>query len=263
MKRLIWFLLLLGIMTNLIIGCGGGGGGGGGGGTAPQPDVVAPVITAFTLPSAATSLTVAVSSFTATDAVGVTGYMITESAIAPTAGAAGWSASAPSVFTFSSAGSRIAYAWVKDAAGNVSASVSASIQISAIKTSTLKFTTQSSNSGNLIGGFDFSVVFPVGSSLAVDANGIPLSSSVFFTGVFAGASTASTVITYDAVLRKLTVSYASSDSYSLGEFLTVVINVPVSYVPNTSDVTSILLTAFAPNTGVELPTISAAVLSFI
>jgi hypothetical protein len=55
--------------------------------------------------------------------------MITESATAPTAAASGWSATVPANFTFSAAGSKTAYAWAKDAAGNVSSSRSASITI--------------------------------------------------------------------------------------------------------------------------------------
>ncbi len=93
------------------------------------PDVTAPVVSAFTMPTTATSLVVSVTGLSATDAVGVTGYMITESATAPSAGAAGWSASAPTNFTFSAAGSKTAYAWAKDAAGNVSAGRSASVTI--------------------------------------------------------------------------------------------------------------------------------------
>ncbi|TWJ32523.1 putative CxxxxCH...CXXCH cytochrome family protein [Geobacter argillaceus] len=92
-------------------------------------DTTAPTVTAFTMPSTATSTTVNVSSFTATDAVGVTGYMITESATAPAAGDAGWNATAPTTFTFAGTGARTAYAWAKDAAGNVSTSLSASVTI--------------------------------------------------------------------------------------------------------------------------------------
>ncbi len=92
-------------------------------------DTTAPTVNAFTMPSTATSLTVPVSSFTATDAVGVTGYLITESATAPTAGAAGWTATPPASFTFIGEGTRTAYAWAKDAAGNVSASRSATVTI--------------------------------------------------------------------------------------------------------------------------------------
>jgi hypothetical protein len=84
-------------------------------------DTTAPVVTAFTLPGTASSLVFNVSSFTATDAVGVTGYMVTESSTPPSAGAGGWSGSAPAQITASGSGSITFYPWAKDAAGNVSA----------------------------------------------------------------------------------------------------------------------------------------------
>ena len=93
------------------------------------PDVTAPSLNTFILPAVSTSLTVAVSSFTASDTVGVSGYLITESATKPAAAAAGWSATAPTSFTFSAAGAKTTYAWAKDAAGNVSASRSATVTI--------------------------------------------------------------------------------------------------------------------------------------
>ncbi|HMK66582.1 MAG TPA: carboxypeptidase-like regulatory domain-containing protein, partial [Thermodesulfobacteriota bacterium] len=98
----------------------------GGGGTA---DTVAPTVTAFTVPSTATSLTVAISSFTASDSVGVTGYLVNESSTKPLATAAGWTAAAPTSYTATASGARTLYAWAKDAAGNVSASRSASVTI--------------------------------------------------------------------------------------------------------------------------------------
>jgi len=88
--------------------------------TSPSSDTTAPVINTFGMPATSSSLTVAVSSFTASDAVGVTGYMVTENFSTPTASAVGWTAAAPTSFVFSSAGSKTALAWVKDAAGNVS-----------------------------------------------------------------------------------------------------------------------------------------------
>lgn len=94
------------------------------------PDITAPSLLSFTLPATSSSLTVPVTGLTASDNVGVTGYMITENAITPSATAAGWSSSAPASFTFSSAGSKIAYAWAKDAAGNISAQRSATVTIS-------------------------------------------------------------------------------------------------------------------------------------
>lgn len=92
-------------------------------------DTTPPTVTAFDIPATATSLTVSVSSFTATDDTGVTGYKLTESASAPSAGDAGWSASAPTTYTFLTEGSKTLYAWAKDAAGNVSTSLNDTITI--------------------------------------------------------------------------------------------------------------------------------------
>jgi len=105
------------------------------GGTAPS-DTTAPAVSAFAIPATATSLNVPITSLTATDNVGVTGYMLTESATAPAASAAGWSASAPASYTFASAGNKTLYAWAKDAAGNVSASRSAAVTITLPPTDT-------------------------------------------------------------------------------------------------------------------------------
>ncbi|MGB9082489.1 MAG: Ig-like domain-containing protein [Desulfuromonadaceae bacterium] len=97
-------------------------------------DTTLPIVNSFSFPSTSTTLTVPVSGFSASDNVGVTGYLISESSNAPSAGSAGWSASAPTSFTFSSAGNKTAYSWAKDAAGNVSASRSASVTITLLDT---------------------------------------------------------------------------------------------------------------------------------
>ncbi|MEI6205678.1 MAG: FG-GAP-like repeat-containing protein [Desulfuromonadales bacterium] len=90
-------------------------------------DKVAPVVT-FTLPATAASLTVP-ATFSATDNVAVTGYMISTSATPPAASAAGWLATAPASIT-AVIGSNTFYAWAKDAAGNVSAVRSATVVVS-------------------------------------------------------------------------------------------------------------------------------------
>jgi hypothetical protein len=95
-----------------------------GGGTIPPvgtADTTAPTVTAFTMPATATSLSVSISAFTATDNVAVTGYMITQSATPPVAGDVGWTATAPATVTAAAAGSQTFFPWAKDAAGNVSA----------------------------------------------------------------------------------------------------------------------------------------------
>jgi len=96
----------------------------------PVADTTAPTLLSFTLPSTSSSLTVPVTGLGASDNVGVTGYLVSESSTAPLAGDARWSSSVPTSITFSSAGTKTAYAWVKDAAGNVSASRSATVVIS-------------------------------------------------------------------------------------------------------------------------------------
>jgi C1A family cysteine protease len=90
---------------------------------ASSADTTKPAVTAFTIPSSSTSLTVNINSFTATDNVGVTGYMVTTSSTAPSASSGSWLTSVPTSYTFSSSttsGTKTLYAWAKDAAGNVS-----------------------------------------------------------------------------------------------------------------------------------------------
>ena len=98
--------------------------------TSVTPDTTPPTVTAFSIPATATSLTVVINSFTATDSVGVTGYVVTESAAIPSAADAGWSSTQPAFYSFTSAGSKTLYAWAKDAAGNVSGSRNSSVTIS-------------------------------------------------------------------------------------------------------------------------------------
>ena len=100
-------------------------------------DLVAPTVDSFTIPATSTSQTVSITAFTASDAVGVTGYMVTESAVAPGSGDAGWTGTAPTSYTVASDGSYTLYAWAKDAQGNVSTSLSDSVDVdSAVPTVT-------------------------------------------------------------------------------------------------------------------------------
>ena len=92
-------------------------------------DTTLPTVTAFSVPATAASLTVPISTFTATDNVAVTGYLVTETSTKPTAGAVGWSVVQPTIYTFASAGSKTLYGWARDAAGNVSNSRSATVTI--------------------------------------------------------------------------------------------------------------------------------------
>jgi alpha-tubulin suppressor-like RCC1 family protein len=89
-------------------------------------DITKPVISAFTLQTTATSLTVPITSLTATDTGGtVAGYFLKESSLAPVATAPGWSDAVPADYTFATPGAKTLYLWVKDAAGNISYAKSA------------------------------------------------------------------------------------------------------------------------------------------
>jgi trimeric autotransporter adhesin len=87
-------------------------------------------VTAFSIPSTSTSLLVSVTSFTASDNKAVTGL----SAHRIINSAAGRKfrvdCSAPTSYSFATEGTKTLYAWAKDAAGNVSASMSGQVTIS-------------------------------------------------------------------------------------------------------------------------------------
>ena len=97
--------------------------------TVTLADTTPPTVSAFLMPASASSLTVAVTSLSASDGNAVTGYLLSESASAPAPGAAGWNSTPPVSYTFSAAGSVTLYAYAKDAAGNVSAGLAASTVI--------------------------------------------------------------------------------------------------------------------------------------
>jgi hypothetical protein len=111
-------------------------------------DTEKPIVTAFTIPSMSTVLSVSISTLTATDNIGVIGYLLTETSSIPLSGTVGWSATKPTTYTFTSTGNKTLYAWAKDAAGNVSASLQANITLSSPTATTFTFTGPSSGNAN-------------------------------------------------------------------------------------------------------------------
>jgi hypothetical protein len=96
------------------------------------PDSIAPVVTGFTIPATSTSLTVPISTFSCTDAVGVVGYAVTESATPPSLGDGSWRATntwTSTGYIFVTQGAKTLFAWCKDAANNISNSVSDAVTI--------------------------------------------------------------------------------------------------------------------------------------
>lgn len=118
---------MLFFLTLTLFGCGGGGGGGAS--TPPGPTGTPPSVTAFVMPTTANSLTVSITTFTGSS--DTTGYMVTSSATAPLATSDFWTSNAPLRFTFTGSGQQTAYAWVKNAAGLVSASMTAQVTLPA------------------------------------------------------------------------------------------------------------------------------------
>ena len=86
-------------------------------------DFVAPVITSFSIPSTSEFLTVPVT-LTCDDLVGVVAYCLSE-----TNSPVGWVNTLPTEYTFATTGSKTLYAFVKDAADNVSVPSSSSTYI--------------------------------------------------------------------------------------------------------------------------------------
>jgi hypothetical protein len=95
--------------------------------TSTASDASAPSILAFRLPATSDTRTVTIQELTTLDDKGVTGFWLSEDPTTPIASATGWGIGIS--YTFAGAGARTLYAWVKDAAGNVSPSVAATITI--------------------------------------------------------------------------------------------------------------------------------------
>ena len=85
-----------------------------------------PIISSFIMPGSSTTLNVAISSLVASDNVGITGFCLTEAATSATCT---WSSTPPDSYHFGGIGSHTLYAFVRDAAGNISLSVSVTVNI--------------------------------------------------------------------------------------------------------------------------------------
>jgi hypothetical protein len=89
-----------------------------------------PVVTAFTLNTSSNALEVLVTAFEVADINNAAGYLITATSTVPVAG---WSPSKPTSYTFSTAGAKTLYAWVKDDNGIVSAAKTAKVTVDLAK----------------------------------------------------------------------------------------------------------------------------------
>src|SRR3989339_80138 len=110
----------------------------------PNPtiaDSTAPLISSFTIPTTSTSLAISITTLSATDSTGVTGYLLSESSTTPSASSGSWSSTPQTSYTFTTQGTKTLYAFAKDAAGNVSSYASDTITITLSPTTyTLTYT---------------------------------------------------------------------------------------------------------------------------
>jgi YVTN family beta-propeller protein len=104
-------------------------------------DTEKPQVTGFSLAETeSTSMTVAISSFTATDNDTVSGWLVNTSATPPSPADTGWSGTAPTSIILSTAGSNVLRAWVKDPAGNVSDPRTATVLLKPVRLGTSTYT---------------------------------------------------------------------------------------------------------------------------
>ncbi len=83
-------------------------------------DNSAPSVITFSATSPVNDYIIPITSFSATDNVAITGFMITDSSAAPLADDEAWNDSPPTAYTVYENGVYVLYPWAKDAAGNVS-----------------------------------------------------------------------------------------------------------------------------------------------
>jgi hypothetical protein len=117
--------------------------------TVTVQDTTAPTVNAFSASSPSTNLNIPITAFTASDSVGVTGYMVSTAANPPAANDTGWSGSAPSSFTVTGLGSYTLYPWVKDAAKNVSVPFSSPVGVVVCSASVIVANNADSGAGSL------------------------------------------------------------------------------------------------------------------
>lgn len=87
-------------------------------------DTTKPVVSRFVIPAKNTGLTIPINTLTSTDNVAIAGYLISENSTLPNEYSE-WKSQKPLSYTTTSAGSKTLYLWVKDTAGNVSATKTA------------------------------------------------------------------------------------------------------------------------------------------
>jgi len=104
-------------------------------------DVTAPTVDSFIIPATSESLTVTITAFTGSDALGYdVKYLITESASEPATDHVGWTETPWTEFVFSTEGAKTLYAWTMDIPENISTSANDSVTITLAEDGSITWT---------------------------------------------------------------------------------------------------------------------------
>jgi len=214
--------------------------------TQAPADTTAPTVSSFTVPATASSLAVTGITLSASDNVGVTGFRLTETAAAPLASAAGWSAASPVSYSFATAGGKTLYAWARDAAGNVSLARSAAVTVTISTADTTKptFTISALANGAFTNKATLNISGNAGDagglqSVTVNSEPVVVNQDGSFSAALtlaAGANTVTVIatdeagnqqadvrtITFDPAAPILTVSAPADNSSSAQSFISLV-----------------------------------------
>jgi hypothetical protein len=117
--------------------------------TVTVQDTTAPAVITFSASSPSNNLNIPITAFTASDKVGVSGYLISTDANPPSSDDPGWSGPAPTTFTVTGFGSYTLYPWAKDSAKNVSAPFSSPVGVVVCSSSATVANNADSGAGSL------------------------------------------------------------------------------------------------------------------
>jgi len=240
------FLACIALLFFLLSGCG----------DSSQPavdttavDTTPPVISSFSMPATAASLEVPITAFEGMDgSVPCAGYMITETSTPPLASDPGWAEKEQTSFTFSSAGTKTAYAWAKDKAGNVSLAATATVTITLpvppvqLTTAVLKISTQGTlDAGTSLSGVGITLNLPAGVTVKTDAGGAVDPGVVTVSGGAVPSTLVAPLFTPATTGTNATLTFAvasnTAGGFNVGEFATVTCDIAPGSFPTAADFT--------------------------
>jgi hypothetical protein len=195
-------------------------------------DTTLPVIATFTIPTTSSSQTISIATLSASDNIGVTGYLLTETATAPSSGATGWSSIVLTTYTFSSIGNKSLYAWAKDAAGNVSTAVKADVVILSPVASAFTFTGPSS--GNVYSASTNYTITPNSlytGTITITPTGTGSNGLLAKVLTFSNSAAAQTFTITPTVAGSITLAASNNGALSNPASLTYIVNTIVPGAP--------------------------------